>query len=123
VPSIRKTIFLYQRQDGACVYCGIPLNENNATIDHVIPRTFDGEPSHSRNMVLSCATCNNKKATLENKVSTIEDLVALLRGKMLKVVSSAAAAARAREGKGDELHDPTFLSPSEIQARWEEENE
>ena len=43
-----------------CIYCGHPLSEEDATIDHIIPLSRGGlnEPE---NCVASCAACNTAK--------------------------------------------------------------
>ena len=54
-----------------CHYCGLkPLYKNTrktpykhrATIDHVKPRSKGGREYDERNLVVSCAYCNHKKA-------------------------------------------------------------
>ena len=45
-----------------CHYCGCPLDENTATLDHVIPQSKGG-PTHIKNLVLACPTCNNSKGS------------------------------------------------------------
>lgn len=43
-----------------CHYCGRPLNNRTATIDHIIPRSRNGS-NHLWNLVLACRQCNVKK--------------------------------------------------------------
>jgi hypothetical protein len=57
-----------------CPYCGIELNDDNSTKEHVIGRRFvpkgtlDG---HWNLIVRACARCNSEKADLENDISAI----------------------------------------------------
>lgn len=47
--------------DPRCAYCERELTFENATIDHVTPRSKGGS-NHRSNSVLSCETCNRIKA-------------------------------------------------------------
>lgn len=44
-----------------CGYCGIGLDIDTSTIDHLIPKCRGGKWSKN-NLVLSCESCNRKKA-------------------------------------------------------------
>lgn len=44
-----------------CHYCGRKVDESSSSLDHVIPRSKGG-PNSQDNLVLSCLSCNNKKA-------------------------------------------------------------
>lgn len=44
-------------QDYACFYCGKPLGAHTATVDHFIPRCYDGADEAS-NIVLAHRRCN-----------------------------------------------------------------
>lgn len=46
-----------------CVYCGILLNDKNATIDHVIPLSRGGTDTKG-NKVYACVGCNSAKADM-----------------------------------------------------------
>ena len=54
----RKNIF--RRDDYICQYCGIQLDRNTATVDHVIPRCRGGNHNWN-NVVCCCLKCNRKK--------------------------------------------------------------
>jgi len=59
--SIRKRrlkLKLYQRQRGACEYCGNKFPITVMTFDHIIRRR-DGGGSGQGNLVLACGPCNN----------------------------------------------------------------
>ncbi|MGI6705310.1 MAG: HNH endonuclease [Clostridia bacterium] len=66
----RKTAFIlssnrdyvYYRENGLCFYCHIQLTKENATMDHLHPRSKGGQASVS-NLVLSCQSCNNLKGS------------------------------------------------------------
>jgi 5-methylcytosine-specific restriction endonuclease McrA len=45
-----------------CFYCGVELNEENATIDHIVPLSkLQSDSNQIDNLVLACSDCNNKK--------------------------------------------------------------
>jgi len=52
---------LVKRDRGTCQYCYKKLKHSEITIDHVIPRAQGGKTSFL-NCVISCNSCNNKKA-------------------------------------------------------------
>ena len=43
-----------------CVYCELPITEEDFTVDHVIPRTKGGSNDFD-NLVAACNSCNAKK--------------------------------------------------------------
>lgn len=43
-----------------CHYCGLGLDMDTSTIDHVMPRSRGGT-WHKGNLVLACAMCNRRK--------------------------------------------------------------
>lgn len=49
--------YIWQRDEGMCIYCGNPASE----LDHIIP-TVDGGMSIKSNLVCVCHRCNMKKA-------------------------------------------------------------
>jgi len=49
-----------------CIYCGEILDENNFTVDHVIPRTKGGKDT-PENCKPCCKFCNTLKADMELK--------------------------------------------------------
>jgi len=54
----RRLIFI--RDDYICQYCGKPVSERNATVDHVIPKS-QGGPWSWTNLVTCCEKCNQAK--------------------------------------------------------------
>lgn len=50
-----------RRDNLVCQYCGFKLNHNNATIDHIIPKSMNGQTSW-KNCVAACHICNGRKA-------------------------------------------------------------
>jgi len=60
---------LWIRDCGKCQYCEKKISLSDCTIDHVIPRSRGGIHSW-KNIVLSCAKCNQKKgASLLHEIS------------------------------------------------------
>lgn len=58
---------IYARDQNICQYCGINVDYNNRTIDHVIPRShynpkrYHFKLSSFENVVTCCYSCNRKK--------------------------------------------------------------
>jgi len=50
-----------QRDDWTCMYCGVPVNQDTFSIDHIVPRAQGGR-STFENTVCACRRCNSKKA-------------------------------------------------------------
>ena len=48
---------IFKRDQYCCQYCGIDLNNKDATVDHVIPKCKGGSSTWI-NMVASCRACN-----------------------------------------------------------------
>jgi 5-methylcytosine-specific restriction endonuclease McrA len=46
-----------------CIYCGIPLTEQNATADHIIPVSKGGNNAQV-NLVATCFECNNERGDM-----------------------------------------------------------
>lgn len=53
-----KVRCLIKRDGALCIYCGDPLTEETATIEHVVPLGHGG-PDRLINMALACADCNH----------------------------------------------------------------
>ncbi len=67
--TTRTVIARLASQEGLCVYCDVNLTEKNATLDHVIPRSWGGNPSGVMNTVLACEQCNSFKSGLESHIT------------------------------------------------------
>lgn len=52
---------VFQRDGNKCGYCGCSLNDENKTIDHIIPVSKKGSKSDYKNVVACCLSCNSKK--------------------------------------------------------------
>jgi 5-methylcytosine-specific restriction endonuclease McrA len=52
---------LFRRDNCTCQYCGGRLRSEDATIDHVLPRSRGGK-SNWINCVIACVPCNARKA-------------------------------------------------------------
>jgi len=53
--------FIFTRDQLMCRYCGVRLSKEDATLDHVIPRSRYGE-NNIQNLVTACSACNQEKA-------------------------------------------------------------
>lgn len=53
-----KKAYLYEKQAGACAYCGNKFPLHWLTFDHVL-RKRDGGTSRIENLVLACQPCNS----------------------------------------------------------------
>lgn len=51
---------LFRRDNYQCQYCGVKLKGEDATIDHIIPRSRGGKTTWT-NCVVACLKCNTKK--------------------------------------------------------------
>lgn len=51
---------LFKRDKNTCQYCGVKLSNQDATIDHVLPKSRGGKTTW-KNCVIACVKCNNKK--------------------------------------------------------------
>lgn len=59
-PSPRTAIEVWIRDGGYCFHCPRKLSPRTMTFDHVIPVCLGGR-SHTRNLVLSCKSCNRRR--------------------------------------------------------------
>lgn len=58
-PSRRN---IMKRDKNTCQYCSCGLNTNNASIDHVMPRSRGGKHEWT-NVVAACKKCNTRKGS------------------------------------------------------------
>ena len=58
--------FLDHNRNQRCLYCGVKLNSENATADHIIPIS-DGGNNCQVNLVVCCKTCNNERGNIDFK--------------------------------------------------------
>jgi 5-methylcytosine-specific restriction endonuclease McrA len=55
--------YLYEHNDGHCVYCGRPFGKNVwREIDHIIPVSRGGK-NNIENLIVCCQNCNARKST------------------------------------------------------------
>lgn len=57
--AIRRKLYLSQR--GRCHWCDKRILLQDATLDHVMPRSKGGA-NHQFNLVVACRDCNGKRA-------------------------------------------------------------
>ena len=62
--SLRTLLSMLEDVGGACIYCRKKLTASNATLEHIIPRSWNGKKQGS-NVSLACQRCNGTKANLE----------------------------------------------------------
>ncbi len=67
--TTRTIISRFSSQEGLCIYCDVDLTEKNATMDHVIPRSWGGNTGGVMNTVLACEQCNSFKSGLESHIT------------------------------------------------------
>ncbi|MGB4984214.1 MAG: HNH endonuclease domain-containing protein [Erysipelotrichaceae bacterium] len=65
-----KTYLDLENEEHHCFLCGQPINENNLSIDHVIPWSYMYSDD-IWNLVYVCKSCNSIKS---NKIPTIKDI-------------------------------------------------
>lgn len=56
--------FVLKNKRSKCVYCDTPLNNGNATADHIIPIS-DGGNNSQVNLIVCCKTCNNERGNID----------------------------------------------------------
>jgi 5-methylcytosine-specific restriction endonuclease McrA len=54
---------IYKSSGGICEYCLCPIGLEEATVDHVIPKSRGGA-DHVYNLALACYDCNQAKGDL-----------------------------------------------------------
>ena len=54
---------IWERDSYLCFYCGKELNEENRTVDHLMPESRGGRWSE-KNLVAACRPCNRWKSHL-----------------------------------------------------------
>ena len=111
--SIRE--YVKEREDTShCIYCG---KSADLTLDHLIPRAFNG-PEDEKNAVWVCAACNSSKGsrrlyeywTARGGLKAAKyDVPRLAEGKYLKLLYDMLDQAGMLETSEDEL--PTRLCP------------
>lgn len=77
--EIRQKVLL--RDNYTCYYCDTKLLHNEATIDHLTPRSRGGA-DHPDNLVCSCHDCNEDKGSL-----TLEEYYLYLTVEVLRNMS------------------------------------
>jgi 5-methylcytosine-specific restriction endonuclease McrA len=55
--------FLNTNKSAKCIYCGVKLNNENATADHIIPIS-DGGNNCQVNLIVCCRECNNERGNI-----------------------------------------------------------
>ena len=64
-PKIARKKFresIFEEWGWQCAYCSKQLNENDATIDHIIPKHKGGHSTRN-NLACCCSACNRGKAS------------------------------------------------------------
>lgn len=55
-----QRVAIYQRDAWECQYCGLPLDREIATLDHIQPISLGGD-SRDENLRTACRACNGTK--------------------------------------------------------------
>ena len=55
-----KRLFVLDRDNWKCHWCGALLNESTGTVDHLLPRSKWGS-DHEVNLVAACSSCNKNR--------------------------------------------------------------
>jgi hypothetical protein len=63
--------FVVERADSRCEYCRLSQEGQEATfhIDHIIPKSADGE-TIAENLALACVSCSLRKAARQNSIDS-----------------------------------------------------
>jgi len=56
--------FIDKHKDATCLYCGVELNYDNATADHIIPISNGGNNTQV-NLIVCCNDCNTERGNTE----------------------------------------------------------
>lgn len=58
----RAKLFIYGSRDAVvpCCFCGRPLSFDEATLEHIRPRS-EGGSNKVRNLAISCSSCNEER--------------------------------------------------------------
>lgn len=62
-PKNREALYIHQ--EGRCTYCFRPISYQNATIDHIVPKSKGGQ-NIIDNLQLTCRECNQYKGPLSD---------------------------------------------------------
>ena len=65
----RRAVFI--RDNFTCAYCGKTVKDNEATIDHIVPKSRGGKWQWE-NLVTCCSECNQKKGNRTPKEAGME---------------------------------------------------
>lgn len=58
--------FIDKNENTTCLYCGVNLDYNNATADHIIPISNGGNNTQV-NLIVCCKNCNGERGNMEFK--------------------------------------------------------
>lgn len=58
----KKRLLIYNRDNFKCRYCGISVNTESATVDHILPVSKLGSDNPA-NLATSCKKCNANKSS------------------------------------------------------------
>lgn len=61
-PTPKRRAAIYARDEHRCQYCGVYVDDQTATLDHLIPQALGGHHKPS-NLVTCCKSCNCSKGS------------------------------------------------------------
>lgn len=91
----KSVVGAYVSQKGLCLYCRGEITSSNATVEHIIPRSWGG-PKFGRNLALACSKCNTLKSEIESLIAQSFDERLPLTSKAALFLLQASVRSRAR---------------------------
>ena len=113
IPSHKKSLGIFIRDNFHCVYCNQQLTVEAATLDHIVPfsKKKENDPS---NLATACVGCNRLKKDMSAN-SFIEEIltkdrVMLARENIRRIAGKIPGKKRGKSTRRKETPSPTILS-------------
>lgn len=88
-----KRLSIYNKCNGHCAYCGVKLEINKFTVDHLVPKCNMGK-NNIDNLLPCCTQCNKKKGNLSLDLFRLKTFWTVLTIADLKSLTLAIRAAK-----------------------------